>query len=59
MRTSLCENCRFLREIISGKGGRFLLCRLSQTDRRYARYPAQPVYRCTGYLQREAASEAM
>lgn len=57
-RASLCESCRFLREILSGKGSRFLLCRLSQTDRRFARYPVQPVIRCSGFLKRETPSEA-
>ena len=47
--TSLCESCKHRREVISGKGSRFLLCLLSQTDRRFAKYPPQPVRRCAGY----------
>jgi hypothetical protein len=50
--TSLCESCRHLREIVSGKGSRFLLCLLSQSDARYPRYPPQPILRCGGFEHR-------
>lgn len=50
---SLCETCALKREIITPKGSRFLLCQLSQTDRTYPKYPAQPVVRCDGYQQKE------
>lgn len=46
---SLCESCVQLREVLSGTGSRFLLCRLSQTDARFAKYPAQPVMSCAGH----------
>jgi hypothetical protein len=49
MTTSLCKSCEHVREIVSGTGSRFLLCRLSQTDERFAKYPPQPVIRCEGY----------
>lgn len=45
----LCATCSHVREIVSGKGSRFLLCRLSQTDSRFPKYPPQPVSRCAGY----------
>jgi hypothetical protein len=51
---SLCESCRHLREVVSGKGSRFLLCLLSREDRRFPKYPPQPVLRCGGYARREA-----
>lgn len=38
-----------MREIISGKGSRFLLCGLSQADHRFAKYPPQPVASCSGF----------
>jgi ribosome-associated protein len=41
-----------VREIVSGTGSRFLLCRLSETDKRYPKYPPQPVLRCAGYQPR-------
>src|SRR6266542_2993545 len=50
--TSLCESCARMREVTSAKGSRFLLCRLSQTDPDYPKYPPQPVLRCEGYQRR-------
>jgi hypothetical protein len=47
--TSLCEICRHVKEIVSPKGSRFLLCQLSQQDSRYPKYPRQPVVKCEGY----------
>lgn len=46
---SLCERCRHVRVIVTPRGSRFLLCRLSQVNPAYPRYPAQPVYHCQGY----------
>ena len=47
---SLCERCERLREVISGKGSRFLLCRYSAVDARYPKYPSQPVRSCVAFL---------
>jgi hypothetical protein len=47
---SLCETCQHMREIITPKMSRFLLCRLSVTDAHYAKYPPQPVVRCEGHI---------
>lgn len=52
---SLCETCRHKKDIVSGRGSRFLLCTLSQTDKRYPKYPPQPVVRCVGHVQPNAA----
>ena len=49
MEGSLCNSCSHTHEIVSGKGSRFLLCRLSQFDRRFPKYPPQPVASCTGF----------
>jgi len=38
-----------MKEVISGKGSRFLLCQLAQQDRRFQKYPQQPIVRCAGY----------
>ena len=46
---SLCETCAFLREVVTPKGSRFLLCRLSRSDPAFPKYPPQPVVRCDGY----------
>jgi hypothetical protein len=51
---SLCERCERLRVVISGKGSRFLLCKHSQADIRYPKYPPQPVRLCGAYLEKQA-----
>ena len=45
----LCKGCVFARVVGSVKGSRFYLCRLSETDPRFPKYPALPVLRCVGY----------
>ena len=47
--TSLCISCAFLRVVTSGRGSRFLLCRKAEEDPRFAKYPPQPIVRCSGY----------
>jgi hypothetical protein len=49
---SLCEVCRHRREVISGKGSRFLLCMLAQQRPEIPKYPPQPVVRCRGFEPR-------
>ncbi len=51
---SLCHTCAHCQEVVSGRGSRFLLCLLSQQDRRFPKYPSQPVVRCQGYMKTEA-----
>jgi hypothetical protein len=46
-----------MREIVSGKGSRFLLCQLSQTDAAFPKYPPQPVIRCGGYAKASGENE--
>jgi hypothetical protein len=46
---TLCGTCAHAREIVSGTGSRFLLCQMSQKDRRYPKYPPQPVRECAGF----------
>ena len=55
---SFCESCRHLREVVSGRGSRFLLCLLSQSDKRFPKYPPQPVLKCGGYEGRLADDDA-
>lgn len=45
----LCARCRHVRVVRSGKGSRFVRCALSESDRRFARYPRLPVIECAGY----------
>ncbi|WP_146373732.1 hypothetical protein [Symmachiella macrocystis] len=46
---TLCRTCHHRRDIVSGTGSRFVLCELSLTDPRFAKYPPQPLFRCAGY----------
>jgi hypothetical protein len=48
-RFGLCAGCGHRRKIESHKGSTFLYCRLSETDRHYARYPRLPVIQCEGF----------
>jgi hypothetical protein len=54
---SLCETCQHMREVITPKGSRFLLCQLSQSNPNYSKYPPQPVVRCEGYQAKESSSK--
>jgi chitinase len=49
MPASLCQTCTHMREVVSAKGSRFLLCQLSQWDRRFPKYPSQPTKVCDGF----------
>jgi hypothetical protein len=53
----LCVSCIHSRVVESARGGRFYLCRLAETDGRFARYPTLPVLRCDGYTPPAALSE--
>ena len=46
---SLCQSCVNVREVVSGTGSTFMLCQFAQTDKRFPKYPPQPVVRCVGY----------
>jgi hypothetical protein len=48
-----------MREVVTPKGSRFLLCRLSQTDPAFPKYPPQPVVSCDGYQRRDDNEEAL
>ena len=57
MTPSLCETCAWMREVVTPKGSRFLLCQLSVSNPDYPKYPPQPVIRCDGYLKKEQTTE--
>jgi hypothetical protein len=42
-----------MREVVTPRGSRFLLCQLSKTDPDYPKYPPQPVVWCDGYRKKE------
>jgi len=54
---SLCETCASVREVVTPKGSRFLLCRLSHTDPAFPKYPRLPVLRCEGFQATAASRE--
>lgn len=47
----LCTSCAHGRRVDSARGSSFWLCRLSETDARFPKYPRLPVVRCAGYVQ--------
>jgi len=52
--TTLCDTCAHNREVVSATGSRYLMCGLSRTDGRFAKYPQQPVWSCEGHRPAEA-----
>jgi len=48
----LCATCTHARRITSGKGSLFWLCRKSDLDPAFPKYPALPVVACSGYEKR-------
>ncbi len=46
----LCARCRLARVTRNAHGSAFILCRLSETDVAFAKYPKLPVLRCDGFL---------
>lgn len=46
---SLCEFCELMSAIVSGKGSRFLMCQKSVADKRFPKYPPQPIIQCDGF----------
>ena len=55
---SLCEYCCHVKEVVSGKGSRFLLCQKSVADQRFRKYPPQPVIQCDGFEQKSQQDKA-
>jgi hypothetical protein len=58
MSDSLCPACTHCKEVVSGKGSRFLLCKKSQSDSRFPKYPPQPVVKCAGYVEKRDGAAA-
>ena len=54
----MCGSCRHARLITSGRGSMFILCRLSEVDPSFPRYPELPVLRCRGYEPAEPTKPA-
>ncbi len=45
----LCADCVHSRQITSQRGSVFWLCRKSEDDPRFPKYPTLPVLRCAGF----------
>lgn len=48
-RVGLCQTCLHARKITSGKGSYFWLCRKSEVDPAFKKYPSLPVLQCSGF----------
>ncbi len=48
-RAGLCADCVNARTVESSRSSVFLLCELSRSDPRFAKYPRLPVLSCPGY----------
>lgn len=48
----LCLACTHSRKIESDRGSVFFLCKLSETDPAFPKYPRLPVLSCSGYIPR-------
>lgn len=47
---SLCFSCKHRRDVLSKRGSTFWLCLKSKEDKRFGKYPPQPVFQCPGHL---------
>lgn len=52
-RVGLCVRCRHVRSTRNDRGSVFYLCRLSERDARFPRYPRLPVRACDGFADAE------
>jgi hypothetical protein len=57
MTQSLCETCAWMREVVTAKGSRFLLCELSKTSPAYPKYPQQPIVCCEGFTLKKVVTD--
>src|SRR5579859_6613052 len=56
-RGGLCADCAHALAIESDRGSAFLLCQLSRSDPRLAKYPRLPVLSCPGYEKRREQAD--
>jgi hypothetical protein len=54
----LCRACAHARLVTSARGSPFVLCALSASDGRFAKYPRLPVVACAGFEAEAAAPGA-
>jgi hypothetical protein len=53
----LCADCVHARSVESSRGSVFLLCELSRSDPRFAKYPRLPVLSCPGFEKNAKQSD--
>jgi hypothetical protein len=53
----LCAECANARVVESNRGSIFLLCELSRSDSRFAKYPRLPVLSCNRYQKKTKISD--
>jgi hypothetical protein len=53
----LCASCTHAQVIVSSKGSTFYMCRLSEVDPSFRRYPVLPVIECPGYVRAPGSHE--
>lgn len=56
-RAGLCADCVHARSVESSRASVFLLCELSRSDARFAKYPRLPVLSCPGYEKNAKQSD--
>ena len=56
-KAGLCASCLYVRLVQSSRGCKFYLCRRSESDPRFARYPRLPVIKCPGFELNAELSE--
>ena len=54
----LCACCTHVRVVTSARSSSFVMCELSRTDERFAKYPRLPVLACGGFEARGPSPEA-
>ena len=47
--SGVCRNCAYGRWLKTGGGGEIILCRLSDSDARFPKYPRLPMLSCPGW----------
>ena len=48
-RVGMCSTCLWVRVVQSARGSAFYLCRRSEMEPQFARYPRLPVIQCAGF----------
>ncbi|MQG39087.1 MAG: hypothetical protein FI718_03760 [SAR202 cluster bacterium] len=47
----ICQNCKFVSRIVSGKGSIFIQCKQHFSNKKFPKYPRLPVTICSGFIE--------